>query len=226
MATLLSFILLIQFFTPVQEQSTSTQSPPVDVLELEVLARHYKARRVKDPRSNQPTGPVTAQSIPGVRPGTDGREHPTIADRSSELGTVGRPATPPAPIILNPRDIFIYEYRVRFKNTSPKKIKAILWEYQLIDSSATTVLSQRIFTCGASIKPGSEKVLEPGTYVPPSRVVDAETEGSQKQRVVVNRVEFSDGSIWTRAGWKHEGVTRTDLLTPGHKIKDGLCLML
>ena len=224
MITLLSFILLTQFFTSVQEQVT----PPVEVLEVEVLAREYKATNPRDPRMNQaPPGPVTAQSIPGVRPSKESLEKPKIEDRSRELRQVGSQTHRESGAPVRYSGGFTYQYRVKLKNTSPKKIKAILWEYQLLDSSATEILARRVFVCGASIKSSGEKVLQPVLFSPPARVVSADAEeSSQKHRVLVNRIDYSDGSTWVRDGWKQEGVTRPDFITYGSKLSDGACLSL
>jgi len=225
MVTLLSFILLTQFFTLTQEQVT----PPVEVLEVEVFAREYKGTNPRDPRLNQspPPGPVTPQSIPGVRPSKESLEKPKIDDRSRELRRVGSQARPQSAPLRFPGG-FTFEYRVKVKNTSPKKVKAILWEYQLLDSSATEIVARRIFLCGASVKSSSEKVLQAVLFSPPTRVVSADPseESSQKHRVLVHRIEYSDGSMWVRDGWKQEGVTRPNAIPDGRKFNDGACVML
>ena len=50
MITVLSFILLTHFFTSIQQQVTSADAPPVEVLEVEVLAREFKPIMGRDPR--------------------------------------------------------------------------------------------------------------------------------------------------------------------------------
>ncbi len=229
MITLLSFILLTPLFTSTQRQVTSADAPPVEVLEVEVLAREFKPIMGRDPRMNQwpPPGPVTAQSIPGVRPSQESLEKPKIEDRSRELRQAGSRAARESAALRYPGG-FTYEYRVKFKNVSPKKIKAILWEYQLLDSSATEIVSRRVFLCGASIKSSGDKVLQPVVFSPPTRVVsaDASEESAQKHKVLVNRIEYSDGSTWVREGWKQEGVTRPDVIPHGRKFNDGACVML
>jgi hypothetical protein len=225
MVTLLSFVLLTQWFTFTQKQVT----PPVEVLAIEVFAREYKGTNPRDPRMNQsPPGPVTAQSIPGVRPSKESIEKPKIEDRSRELRQAGSQARRESAPVRHPGG-FTFEYRVKLKNTSPKKTKAILWEYQLLDSSATEILARRLFVCGASIKSSSDKVLHGVIFGPPTRVVSADPakeESTQKQRVQVNRIEYSDGSMWVREGWKQEGVTRPDFITYGSKLNDGSCVSL
>ena len=224
---LLSFILLAQFFMTAQEQVSSAGVAPVEVLEVEVLMREVKARRVRDPLNPPPPGPVNATDIPGVRSKPDNRQQPTISDRSRDLRDVGR-RTVQQPVPARSKDRYVYEYRVRLKNTSPKKIKSILWEYQLLDGSGSTILSQRVFFCNVTIKAHSEKVLQPGTLSPPNRVVSADNpdDPAQKQKVVVNQIEYSDGSIWMRDGWTKDDLTRIDTTRKVRDLRDNQCALL
>ena len=229
MITLLSFILLTQLFSSTQEQVTPAGAPPVEILEVEVLAREFKPIKGRDPRLSQapPPGTVSAQSIPGVRPSKESLEKPTIEARSRELRQVGSQAGRQSSGVSHPGG-FTYEYRVKLKNTSPKKIKAVLWEYQLLEGSTTEIVSRRVFLCGTSIKSSSDKLMQAVAFAPPTRVVsaDASEESPPKQRVLVNRIEYSDGSTWVRDGWKQEGVTRPDAIPHGREFSDGACVML
>ena len=222
MVTLLSLLLLAQFFTPAQEQTISAGAPPLEVLEVEVLAYEFKPRRVRDPRNPPPPGPVDARDIRGVRGDTATREQPTIGDRSRELREIGR-RTDRQPVMTRSSGGYSYEYRIRVKNTSPKKIKSILWEYQLPEGSDSTIVGQRLFFCPVTVKPGSIKLLAPRTPSPPSRVVSAETsdDKSQTHKAIINRVEYSDGSTWIREGWKQEDATMK-----ARDLRDGHCILL
>lgn len=222
---LLSLILLAQFFMPVQTQVTSASVPPVEVLEVEVLMRELKANRARYP-SSPPPGPVNATDIPGVRSKPDNQSQPTISDRSRDLRNVGsRPVRESVPI--RTEDKYIYYYRVRLKNTTPKKIKSIIWEYQLLDSTGS-ILSQRIFFCVVKIKAQSVKELQPGSYSPPNRTVNADNpdDPTQKQRVVVNQIEYSDGSIWMRDGWTQDDLKRIDPTGKIRDLQDNQCRLL
>lgn len=226
MATLVILIVLAQFLLPAQQQVSSANIPPVEVLEVEVLMREVKATNIR-PAPAPPPGPISATDIPGVRPKPDSREQPTISERSRDLREIGsrrdRQSVP-----VRTADRYIYYYRVRLKNNSPKKIKSILWEYQLLDGSASTILSQRIFFCAVSIKSQSIKELQPGAYAPPNRVVSADNpdDPAQKQRVVVNQIEYSDGSKWMRDGWTEDDLTRIDTTKKVRDIRDNQCALL
>jgi hypothetical protein len=225
---LLSLILLAQFFMTTQEQVSSANVPPVEVLEVEVLMREVKAKRFRNLGNPPPPGPVHATDIPGVRPKPESRQQPTIGERSRELREVGQRTVEQSVPARSSEDRYIYFYRVRLKNTSPKKIKSILWEYQLLDGSDSTILSQRFFFCSVTIKAHSERELQPGTLSPPNRVVSAENpdDPAQKQKVVVNQIEYSDGSIWMRDGWTKDDLTRIDVTKKVRDIRDNQCALL
>jgi hypothetical protein len=223
---LLSLVLLAQFFLPAQQQVTSASGSPIEVLEVEVLMREVKANRIRDPRATSPPGPVNATDIPGVRPTSDSREQPTISERSRDLRNAGSRTTRES-VPVRTEDRYVYYYRVRLKNTTPKKIKSILWEYQLLDGSGS-ILSQRIFFCVVKINAQSVRDLQPGSYSPPNRTVSADNpnDPAQKQRVVVNQIEYTDGSIWMRDGWKEDDLKRIDPTNKVRDLRDNQCALL
>jgi hypothetical protein len=216
--------MLTLFLTPAQEPVSSTSAPPLEVLEVEVFPYEFKPQSVRGPQVSAPPGPVDARDITGVRGSTANREPQTIEDRSRELRDIGKGSAPQGGIRRSTGG-YSYVYRASVKNISMEKIKSILWEYQLLDSSGTEILAQRLFVCAMTVKPGNVKLLSAGTASPPSRVVsaDASDDKPQKQRVVINRVEYADGSTWTREGWKPDDLTRADA---GKDLRDGQCRAL
>ena len=107
--------------------------------------------------------------------------------------------------IANPKPIdgFLYETRVR--NGATKQIEIIFWEYQFIDQT-DTVIARHQFLCGVKIRPNKEKDLSVFSLLRPSDVVNATTAGDRSpaayhEKVLINRIEYSDGSISQRRGW-------------------------
>ena len=233
MVTVLSFLLLAQSFAPPQQQVTPASTQPVEVLEVEVLMYEVKVRTVNAPRqTSPPSGPLSNTDVIGVRGSSTGRrDQPTIESRSRDLGRVGNgtgTGTPGPPVFSRTTGGFRYVYTVRVKNVSPKKIKSIVWEYQLLDSSGSTIISQRPFLCAMTVKSNDIKLLRAGTPAPPNRVVSADTSAdeAQKQRAVINRVEYSDKSTWVRDGWTPDDLTRKAITTRGKDLPDGQCTPL
>src|SRR5688572_2035458 len=200
MVALLIILLLGSFDAPPQGQEKS-QSDPVEVVDLEVVM--YLAA----PRPSAP-GPKPAATPPGViivddladGRRSERRDPMTIRNRSIELRTpsgqvVSRPAG--ASSVMSR-----YEYRVRIRNAGAKKIKTILWEYQLRDATNSATISSRLFLCAASVKPKALSWLLARTPADPLNAsAEASAAEPRKQRALINRVEYTDGSTWQREAW-------------------------
>jgi hypothetical protein len=99
-----------------------------------------------------------------------------------------------------------YEYRVKFRNSGGKAVEVLFWEYQFTETANPSNIARRQFLCGVGIKPGKDKEVISFSVSGPSNVVSAgslatETGPSYNEKVVVNRVEYADGTIWQRKGW-------------------------
>lgn len=95
-----------------------------------------------------------------------------------------------------------YKYRARVTNVGGKSIRAIVWEYRFTEAGSREVHSHR-FRTAAMIGPGRSKELVAFSYSPPSRTINVAAlglEGSKpfEEQVLIERVEYSDGSTWQR----------------------------
>jgi hypothetical protein len=99
-----------------------------------------------------------------------------------------------------------YAYKIRFRNAGAKTVTALLWDYQFGAQSGPQEISHHQFLCLTGVKPGAAASLEAFSPSPPTSVVSATSAGQKEgqgadSRVVVNRVEYSDGTAWERDGW-------------------------
>lgn len=96
-----------------------------------------------------------------------------------------------------------FAYRIKVQNPTAKVIEVVFWEYQFHDPANPDLVARRQFLCGVNIPAGKGKELEGFSLSGPSDVVDVKTFGSGgfKENVLINRVEYSDGSIWQRKAW-------------------------
>jgi hypothetical protein len=99
-----------------------------------------------------------------------------------------------------------FAYKARVQNASSRVIEILFWEYQFTDASNPTAVTRRQFLCGVNIKPGKEKELQAFSLFGPSEVVNVESLANKsanafQEKVLINRVEYSDGSIWQRKDW-------------------------
>lgn len=116
----------------------------------------------------------------------------------------------------------LYLYHLEIKNIGTRKIKSFAWQYQ---SSGVSDPSDRQFYCAVNAKPNDKKDFDLLAPFAPSRVVDASSAGQKTDKkglVVINKVEYSDGSIWVRPGWKQA----TFSLEYTEKVAVGKCIGL
>jgi hypothetical protein len=104
-----------------------------------------------------------------------------------------------------------FVYHVKVQNPGAKVVEIIFWEYQFQDPSDPSLLARRQFLCGVSIGTDKSKELEGFSLSGPSDVVSVSTLANKsehpfKENVLVNRIEYADGSIWQRKGWNFADV--------------------
>jgi len=99
-----------------------------------------------------------------------------------------------------------FTYRIKVRNSDSKVVEIVFWEYQFHDPANPEQVARRQFLCGVSIPPGKGKELEGFSLSGPSDVVSVKTLADKAanpfvEKVLINRVEYADGSIWQRKSW-------------------------
>lgn len=137
----------------------------------------HEARKNEIPRKE-------AQPHPSRRHG-DKEKLPEVQQHQAEQGTAS------------------FHYRVTVKNAGKKTLRAVEWEYIFTDTEGQKEEARQTFVSRKKIKPGESKELLHTSTSPPSLTINAmaQGEGSHNQpveRVVITRIEYSDGSVWKR----------------------------
>lgn len=106
-----------------------------------------------------------------------------------------------------------FAYRIKVQNPGTKAVEIVFWEYQFHDPADPSLVARRQFLCGVNIAAGKSKELEGFSLSGPG-VVNVNTlanksENPFKEQVLINRVEYADGSIWQRTGWSLNEVKAT-----------------
>jgi hypothetical protein len=101
-----------------------------------------------------------------------------------------------------------FAYRVKLRNGGTKTIKRLFWEYRFSDPTTSETVSRRQFVCSVQMKPRAAKSLEAFSLSPPSNVVsvaalDGENGDGLSAKIIINRVDYADGSTWQRSEWAH-----------------------
>ena len=207
MKTLLLLTLLFSLLIPFQVSTNTNESSPLTVASF----KWSRARRTVENPEAEGTVPARAM-IPqnrnfarnarindpqGVRdPNAD-----SVDGRSAALEkSVAEARTPKA------RDMDGFLYRIKVQNTEKKVVEIVFWEYQFHDPANPELVARRQFLCGVNILAGKSQALEGFSLSGPSDVVSVKTLGDNatnpfKEAVLINRIEYSDGSIWQRKSW-------------------------
>ena len=107
-----------------------------------------------------------------------------------------------------------FAYRIKVQNPGKNVVEIVFWEYQFEDPADSSLTARRQFLCGVNIAGDKSKELEGFSLAGPSDVVNVSTlankaENAFKENVLINRVEYADGSIWQRKGWSLAEVKTT-----------------
>lgn len=207
MRTLLLLTLLLLLVVPIRTATVTDGGSSVVVLGF----KWSKSRQVAE--QLEPTGTIPAPAmIPANRnfernrrandpAGVRDPNADTLDGRSAALEkSVQESRTPKA----KPVDGFAY--RVKIQNASAKVVEVVFWEYQFKELANPTTVARRQFLCGVNIKPDKEKELQAFSTLGPSDVISVaslanKSENLFEEKVVINRVEYADGSIWQRRDW-------------------------
>jgi len=98
-----------------------------------------------------------------------------------------------------------YSYVMRLHNGSTKPIDVVFWEYQFINPGPNGSTTRRQFLCGVKIKRDKDADIQAFSLLGPTGVViaapDNKAHAPFEERAVINRIEFTDGTIWQRRDW-------------------------
>jgi hypothetical protein len=111
-----------------------------------------------------------------------------------------------------------YHLRLEFKNTGTSIVRSLLWEFK--PTAVPEDYEPKQYLCSLKMKPNAKKILDLWTPFSPVKVVDvnARADALKDGEIIVNRIEYDDGTVWKRPGYPYE--------VPSHsaqKLADGEC---
>jgi hypothetical protein len=190
----------------------ATQNPPVAEESAPVLVTSFKM--IKDRKPIENAVAVTVAPAPAMIDANKNlerqrRTNASAGERDPNADTIDGRSAELERIVQESREaqpVNGFTYTMKVQNGSGKTIQVIFWEYQFKESANPTNVTRRQFLCSARINPDKAKDLQVFSLSGPSNVVSVKslTKGSASQfeeGVVVNRVEFADGTFWQRKGW-------------------------
>jgi len=181
---------------------------------MPVLGSSWRPTVQKAPDPVVPTtGPARAITVDDTYVNRKAREfrtdHPSNPSEDSVDGraqqiekNVAQSQTPKG------EDVAGFVYSASVRNDSGKNVKVVFWEYRFTEKAKPENVSRRQFICGVNLKKSDKMELSAFSRIGPSDTVDAASLAKSNgnvfdERVQVNRVEFSDGTVLQRGSWKY-----------------------
>ncbi|HYP25878.1 MAG TPA: hypothetical protein VE262_04090 [Blastocatellia bacterium] len=119
-----------------------------------------------------------------------------LENKSARSNQQPRNRSPRVSGLSLPRVFEGYQYHATFKNTGTKTVKSITWNYIFTDPNTGKEAGRHTFISEKKIRPGKEVDLAEVSRRAPTLVVSADKDFTQ--RAVIDRIEFTDGSVWNR----------------------------
>lgn len=216
---LLMLSTLSLMFIATQAQTVGPRSSDLAVLKFscgEYIKRSSMVSSVHDPDDSN-NAPIRITQTPRNEP-QEAINRRDMAQRRAELKAAEVNAA-----LSTHKGAKIYFYHLEVKNNGNRTIKSFAWEYE---STGVPDPSDRHFFCVLNAKPNQKRQFDLFTTLAPSRVVDvtkaSEKPGSSKGIVVINKIEYADGTTWVRPGWN----AATFSAEATQKIEAGKCVGL
>ena len=210
----LLLLALLMLIPVLQDQLNDQREPRLVVLKFSWA----KERQISEFNQVVPeSGPSTNEPMP-VNQARDSqgdvRNKRDVATRRAELDDNERKMTDSSQKMSNR-----YRIHLEVNNEGSAIIKSFIWEYQ--PHAAPRDYQAKQFVCVVKAKPDERKKFDFVVPFPPVRVVNANPQSGKTDdgEVVINSVEYDDGSVWKRKGWSRQ------LPSPAfHGLGNGKCL--
>ena len=203
MKTLLLCLLFLCTGASARAQSPAAAEPPQGMPGVEVVKFNWSKERLN--WEGDPFG-GTIENFDDVRRrmadqrrmerarGTGNLGEALKVEREQRAEQIIKHRPPPPPR-------YAFLYKLSIKNSGPKTIKEIDWDYIFSDAATGQELDRRQFTGVEKISPGKSKELSFLVTTPPTRTISVQSLNKKEreglnERVVIVRVLYDDGTVW------------------------------
>ena len=180
-------LVLIAFFPTLQQRIVEREDPDLLVVKFSWAKEKQNSRMIRG--AQNPGGPITT-------PIADDRD---LGSRRTDLRTMEKKAVVSA---QNPVDN--YQLRLELKNTGTNVVRSLIWEFK--PTAGPDDYEPKQYLCALRVRPKEKKILDLWTPYAPVKVitVDARANALKDGEVIINKIEYADGSVWKRHGWRYE----------------------
>lgn len=178
-------LVLIAFFLP--QQQVEREESDLLIVKFSWAREKQESHMIRG--AQNPGGPITTP-IP-----SDNRD---LTSRRVDLRTMEKKAE-----VTAEKPVEYYQLRLELKNTGPNVVRSLVWEFRPTAGPADYQPKQ--YLCALQVKPKEKKTLEIWTpYVPVKLIsVDERKDALKDGTVVINQIEYADGSVWKKRGWNY-----------------------
>jgi len=159
------------------------QEPPKDQTPPGVMIRKYKWEKIGP-------GPTVDSTFK--------------AETDSPNGTSSDPNTPDQASGVKDQNVPFFLYSVELKNDGSKAIKAILWNYLIMDGTTNEELGRHEFVSFDKVGSNAVRALTVKSRLTPSRIVTVQGTHPSTitvvERVILECVVYDDGTLWEQPG--------------------------
>jgi hypothetical protein len=198
MKTLSPMLMVLILVGAAPAQNPSTPSDPPDVT---VLQKSWRSQ-VRNPKLDEDPFIPNYEYREAVR-----TQKENIRQTAITLRTIGVAVNNPPRTILRedaPAGLLItYIYSMKVRNTGAKTIRLLVWEYVFVDPATQKEVGSHQNSSKVKIRSGKTQDVSRRSASPPAQVIDAskadkELASRLLERVVIHRIEYTDGSVWQR----------------------------
>lgn len=208
---LLTFILILLVSQSQSAQKSATENSSSVVV---INSKWSKSRQRVENVEIQPNIPAQSMMNRNNRnsarnqrvndsPGTPDPNEKTIEARSAALEKTVQESRS-----SKDKTVDGFTYQTKIRNAGTKIIEILFWEYKFKERANPASASSRQFLCGVNIKPNKEQELSAFSTFSPSDLIsvnslDNKNEDLYEEEILINRIEYADGTIWQRKDWNY-----------------------
>jgi hypothetical protein len=195
-------LVLIAFSPNLQQRMVEREDPDLLVVKFSWAKERQNTALIRGARN--PGGPITT-------PISNDRD---LGSRRADMRNMeGKAAASSAETRGD-----TYQLRLEVKNTGINVVRSLIWEFK--PTAGPDDYEPKQYLCALRVKPKKKEILVLWTPYAPVKVisVDARADGLEDGEVIINKIEYADGSVWKRRGWYYE-------LPPdsSQKLSEGKC---
>jgi hypothetical protein len=195
-------LVLIAFSPTLQQRMVEREDPDLLVVKFSWAKERQKTPVIRGAKN--PGGPITT-------PMSNDRD---LGSRRADLRNMERKATASSAETRGDT----YQLRLEVKNTGTNVVRSLIWEFK--PTAGPDDYDPKQYLCALRVKPKEKKILDLWTAYAPVKVisVDARANALEDAEVIINKIEYADGSVWKRRGWYYKLPTDSS-----QKLSEGKC---